>query len=331
LETRLSWRTAAAAFACVISFCAQAARTTQWTIIDLGGLGTSGSSANSINDHGAIVGSSYVVTPGQQSGNNHAFLWQNGVMRDLGTPNGSPFSTAVAVNDRTEVLVADYYGQAWLWKDESWTLLGVHGPADINNKGAVTGTYFAGRGMHSYLFQNGVMHDLGSLGGNDTFASGMNAKGAVVGTSSFAPNGWDSRGFIYQDGIMTDLGTLGGANSTAADVNSHGVVVGASQDAANGLKSFIWESGRGMRLLFDQPGTHYASGINDKGAVIGLTGSGSYLYDDGVLTVLESIPQVAAAGWSRLYPADINNHGWITGVGNRADGSMASAFVLIPR
>ena len=74
-----------------------------------------------------------------------------------------------------------------------------------------------------------------------------------------------------------------------------------------------------------------ALAINDRGAIVGDLGQhGSYLHQDGEVTLLESIPEVQAGGWTRLVPTAINNRGWITGWGMRP-GQTSRAFVLIPR
>src|SRR4051794_6179542 len=53
------------------------------TVLDLGTLpGGATSNASALNLAGQVVGTS---TPPGPSGFNHAFLWQNGVMTDLGT------------------------------------------------------------------------------------------------------------------------------------------------------------------------------------------------------------------------------------------------------
>jgi probable HAF family extracellular repeat protein len=55
-----------------------------YTVKNLGTLRGAQAEANAINDQGRVVGWSET-----RSGNTHAFLWQNGTMRDLGTFGGS--------------------------------------------------------------------------------------------------------------------------------------------------------------------------------------------------------------------------------------------------
>src|SRR5687768_14416721 len=70
--------------------------------------------------------------------------------------------------------------------------------------------------------------DLGTLGGSDSIAYGINDAGQVVGQSLTA--GGDLRAFITgPDGVgMRDLGTLGGNGSIARSINDAGQVVGYS-------------------------------------------------------------------------------------------------------
>ena len=71
------------------------------TMSDLGTLGGTDSTADSINDRGAVVGFSYTADDAAT----HAFVYRNGKMTDLGTLGGS-YSVAAAINDEGAVVGA---------------------------------------------------------------------------------------------------------------------------------------------------------------------------------------------------------------------------------
>ena len=75
--------------------------------------------------------------------------------------------------------------------------------------------------MHAFLWQNGTMTDLGTLGGTcpvplcvTVQAVTINRKGQVAGRSVTALG--EEHAFFWEDGTMTDLGTLGGTFSQSA-------------------------------------------------------------------------------------------------------------------
>ena len=155
---------------------------------------------------------------------------------------------------------------------------------------------------------------------------------SVVAGTSRMPDGITLHAFKWRNGEMTDLGALAGTSSMASDINSRGVVVGDSFEADGRAVAFIHDGAGPMRRLLDIDVSNHAVAINDRGAVVGVTDATSFLFEDGVLTLLESIPEVMAAGWTRLYVTDINDRGWITGWGWKPDGPMDGlGFVLIPR
>ena len=132
---------------------------------DLGTLGGPDSWAAAINEGGQVVGWSYVnSTPNANNGDTCApnvptqdpFLWQDGRMIDLGTFGGT----------------CGYVGSA-----------AAPGGGAINSRGQVIGTSnLAGnQSHHAFLWNEGALTDLGTLGGNNAEAYWINGAGDIVG------------------------------------------------------------------------------------------------------------------------------------------------------
>lgn len=322
----------ALAFLLLITGFAHAAAAASWTIQPLGAFGDRGSIAFAVNNRGDVAGYSAVNIPGDTF-YFHAFLWQNGVMQDIGAGLGAQvFSQVLGMND-SGTLVGGGPDGAMMWKNGTWTELGFDGGARaINNAGTVVGTLSTGLGTQlAVMWRDGVVTDLGGLGGRFSSAAAINSSGLVAG-QAFLPGNLTHHAFAWRNGAFTDLGTFGGASSTAVDVNDRGEILGHAQDADGQWAAFIATESGAMRRLMAYPDPHFASAINQHGEVVGTTQFNSYLYADGTMTILEQIPEVQAAGWFMLFPMDINDRGWITGWGWRWDGPVdGEGFLLIPK
>jgi probable HAF family extracellular repeat protein len=100
--SRLGWVAVLAVAAGVPAAAAAAApasaATATYRITDLGSLGGGVTDATAINAAGQVTGDSTL-----NGGTNHAFVWSNGKMTDLGTLPGGDFSKGREVNNSGEV------------------------------------------------------------------------------------------------------------------------------------------------------------------------------------------------------------------------------------
>ena len=190
------------------------------------------------------------------------------------------------------------------------TLGGTAGVAEgISDRGWVVGSANlpGDQNGHAFLWRDGIMTDLGTLGGQNSQEQWpvKDNRGLIVGSaetstrdpfnedfcgfdanSSVPPTGLICLGFLWQDGVMTALPTLSGNNAQAVGVNNVGQVVGFAERSTQyqncsppqvlDIQAVVWGPHPGeIRTLTPLPGdvSAWATGINDREQVVGLSGN----------------------------------------------------------
>ncbi|HEX8918978.1 MAG TPA: hypothetical protein VF898_10780 [Chloroflexota bacterium] len=195
---------------------------------------------------------------------------------------------------------------------------------------------------HAFLYSNGTMTDLGTLGGHFSKGYAINASGEIVGQAdtktvgdAFLWNGmsmadigfWDARGIndsgeiagicgnnpgehacAYNNGTLTELPQptwFTPINCGGGPINKSGEVVGTCDDTNSNTHAVLWQNGMPTDLG-SQAGN--AADINNLGQVVGNAETSTfaeygYLWTNGALTDLGP----------NFLPAAVNDNGVAVG------------------
>jgi probable HAF family extracellular repeat protein len=218
---------------------------------------------------------------------------------------------------------------------------------------------------HAVFYNGQNTSDLGTLGGQNSTATGVNDAGQVVGYSDTVAG--TCHAFLASGGRMTDLGTLpGGQNSTAMGVNGDGQAVGFAQVGSAGgprwqtapgfpsgplfgggytAHAVLYQGGRVIDLGTLGGASSASVAINQSGAIVGTseTSSGAqhaFLYQNGHMQDLGVLStDFAHTYWGVSYSQAhaINDAGEVVGDSNSlaflsANGKMYNLndLVIIP-
>jgi probable HAF family extracellular repeat protein len=343
---------------------------------DLGALsGKNNSAAGSINSHGWVTGqsSTSVIDPNLGIPEFRAVLWRKDKITDLGTLPGGTEALGIYVNDGDQVVgfsdngIPDPFSSVFfltgtqihtfLWKNGAMQDIGTLGGPDAGpgaNCGVLPPDQIVGASytgfkpnpgtglptLDPFLWRDGVMTDLGTLGGTIGNAQCANSHGQIIGNSDLFGD-LRTHAFLWQDGAMQDLGTLGGDNSVAVWLNETGEVAGYADLSDQTHHPVLWKQGK-IRDLGTVEGDPCgrAQSENARGQVVGGTSDCSFflhafLWEDGgpMLDLNRLIP--AGSGLELTFALNINDRGEILaksipdGVNPHQDADLYGHLVLL--
>ena len=115
---------------------------------------------------------------------------------------------------------------------------------DINESGNIVGRsydYYVEQ-TRAFFYSDGVMEDLGALGGQRSYANALNNADQVVGQAQTGSGQWHP--FLWEDGVIYDLNDLIPGGSawellSAKDINNAGWIVGSGTNPGGEQHAFL--------------------------------------------------------------------------------------------
>jgi len=334
----------------------------EYEIYDLGEISTFGDFALSINDSGQVAGTStdysaFVWDPCSQMRD----YITGGVGTDWAHDLNSGVLVVGAEMDASYINTYPYYWQDGMGKTLLPTLTPqTNGEAlGVNEAGVIAGYVFKAGNESRFtiasLWKDGTsgkeIFTIDKLDVEDNFnvATAINDSNQVVGYSGNLDA--DRKiAFILEEGqiplalplpaghiaaeahALNNLGTAAGFS--VAEIIEPEEAVEAVLLSINGVKeAVVWQAG-GVMTLFAEGVESRASGINDANQVVGtfITSEGprAFLWEEGVMDPNLNKLLPAGSTWILEEAHDINNSGWIVGLGINPDEQVNHGFLLVP-
>jgi probable HAF family extracellular repeat protein len=299
--------------------------------------GGTASVGNTINDLGWPMGTSNVSGDASE----HATVWIPGTSLDLGTLGGP--NSAVVFPNRNNT--GEVVGIA---ETASTQPLGEYWSCALAFFPTITGKTCLG-----FVWQNGTMTPLSTLGGDNAVASAVNNAGQVVGWAEtnfhdptcntpqvlqFKATLWDPNGQIQ---ALPQFGN--DPDSAAVAINNYGQIVGISGICSNAIGGYsaihavLWQNGR-VFLMGDIGGHGWNTpvAINDNGEVVGFANASGDIVNGSLTIKFHAFLWTKGRGMVDLgtLPGDalseatgINNEGEIVGTSYGAGFTHPRAFI----
>lgn len=251
----------------------------QYTVVKLPSLHGTQSRGMAINTQGWVAGWS-----NQPNGTRRAALWKDGVLTPI-EPLGGPSSTV-----------------PWPGLNDAGIVVGISQTGETDPLDEVWSCELGGfllestdRICRGFVWQDGLTRELPALGGNHSFATGVNNGGYVVGWAETAVHDptcvdaqvlqfravvWDPKDGTSGRIKATELRPFGNDSTSAATaINDAGQVVGISGDCDQAVGRFsarhavLWEKNGKPTEIPNLGGTawHTPMDVNAQGDVVGFS------------------------------------------------------------
>ncbi|MBI9019464.1 MAG: PEP-CTERM sorting domain-containing protein [Phycisphaerae bacterium] len=290
----------------------------RYEIIDLGSLNGQGGRAASINNHGQITGTSS-FEPGDGRLYHHAFIWENGVMTDIGTlPNGYSYHP-ISINDSGQI-IGHYYGfegqfNSFMYRPDTGMIHFDYRTTSQNNSNQML---CRSNLYETFLWDNSTITSMPEGG------LMINNVGQVAGLNS------QGQAYVYDmnsDQMQYYKSSDSDGSLITADINDLGQVVGYSYGHERN-HAFLYD-GQNVIDLINGPDrySNKANAINNLSQIVGSSEEQAYIWQDGTLDFLDDLLD-DDSGWQLINANDINDHGQIVGYGIYE--GQGRAFLLNP-
>lgn len=312
----------------------------RYRVIELGTLGGTYSQPFYVSSNSVASGEASLA-----DGNWHAILWEGPFKRDLGTLGGLNSSAFGSPNATGQVVgVAETSHSDPNGED----FCGFYG----------SGAPWSGTTCLGFLWKDGSMTPLSTLGGYNSAASAINNQNEVAGnaetatTDSTCPPYDPAQGqyqvlqdkpVVWENGHINELPTYGGdPDGFAIAINDHGQVAGASGDCStfnviNGLylspvHALLWDHGKVTNLgSLGGAFGNQAHAMNNRGQVVGSSDlAGDAVFHGFVWSQSTGMQDILPlAGDTYSVALAINDRGVVTGLSIDATFTILRAFVVV--
>ena len=228
-----------------------------YVVADLGTLGGTFGEASAVSNKGSVAGDATLLGDPAK----HAFLWRKGLIKDLDTLGG-PNSRATSLNEEDEVTG---------FSDTST-------PDPLGEDFCLFGTNLI---CLPFVWQDGAMVPLPTLGGSNGQAVAVNSRGQVAGMAETETlDATCGSGFefpqvepvLWEKGEIHKLPTIAGdPDGSVHAINDNGQAVGNTSDCTgSSFHAVRWQDGKAIDLGTLDGLLLAPQSINNRGQIAGL-------------------------------------------------------------